>query len=297
MDRCHRVYRSRLEWVSGLGLNWVKTIQILLNVGKSKRWKVFFWREWSILLNTDHIFLFLTPSTDSKAGILVPLRRNWSDYFQFLCSFVSNWNFFSTRGSRCCDTTKWKWICTGVPNGFALVCSEWKSKSAKNKRSASSTKLTNKHRENQWQFVSWIILTWWNFWYCMLVLALQCSNLLMEYQLLNATRSKSVNKWIWASLTCLVLGGAGDVIPENLISQPIQLIRDQSTNSTDQRFIGAIILQDHQQYRSTAITDIADIGHQSFSKKIIFNFTYCNKYLQQVKIIGICLIIVITSLS
>ena len=61
-------------------------------------------------------------------------------------------------------------------NGFALVCqtgfavcSEWKSKSAKNKRSASSTKLTNKHRENQWQFVSWIILTWWNFWYCMLV--------------------------------------------------------------------------------------------------------------------------------
>ena len=26
-------------------------------------------------------------------------------------------------------------------------------------------------------------------------LALQCSNLLMEYQLLNATRSKSVNKW------------------------------------------------------------------------------------------------------
>ena len=116
MDRCHRVYRSRLEWVSGLGLNWVKTIQILLNVGKSKRWKVFFWREWSILLNTDHIFLFLTPSTDSKAGILVPLRRNWSDYFQFLCSFVSNWNFFSTRGSRCCDTTKWKWICTGVPN-------------------------------------------------------------------------------------------------------------------------------------------------------------------------------------
>ena len=38
------------------------------------------------------------------------------DYFQFLCSFVSNGNFFSTRGSRCCDTTKWKWICTGVPN-------------------------------------------------------------------------------------------------------------------------------------------------------------------------------------
>ena len=213
------------------------------------------------------------------------------DYFQFLCSRFKL-KLCSQQGGRGVVTRQsengFALVCQ---TGFALVCSEWKSKSAKNKRSASSTKLTNKHRENQWQFVSWIILTWWNFWYCMLVLALQCSNLLMEYQLLNATRSKSVNKWIWASLTCLVLGGAGDVIPENLISQPIQLIRDQSTNSTDQRFIGAIILQDHQQYRSTAITDIADIGHQSFYKKIIFNFTYCNKYLQQVKIIGKCLII------
>ena len=219
------------------------------------------------------------------------------DYFQFLCSRFKL-KLCSQQGGRGVVTRQsengFALVCQ---TGFALVCSEWKSKSAKNKRSASSTKLTNKHRENQWQFVSWIILTWWNFWYCMLVLALQCSNLLMEYQLLNATRSKSVNKWIWASLTCLVLGGAGDVIPENLISQPIQLIRDQSTNSTDQRFIGAIILQDHQQYRSTAITYIADIGHQSFYKKIIFNFTYCNKYLQQIKIIGKCLTIVITSLS
>ena len=271
MDRCHRVYRSRLEWVSGL--NWVKTIQILLNVGLRVR------DGKSSSDENDQYYWILTTFFCFSLHRLTPRQASWYHFGEIdriiFSSFVPLFQIetFSQQGGRGVVTRQ-------SENGFALVCqtgfavcSEWKSKSAKNKRSASSTKLTNKHRDNQWQFVSWIILTWWNFWYCMLVLALQCSNLLMEYQLLNATRSKSVNKWIWASLTCLVLGGAGDVIPENLISQPIQLIRDQSTNSTDQRFIGAIILQYHQQYRSTAITDIADIGHQSFYKKIILNFT------------------------
>ena len=40
---------------------------------------------------------------------------------------------FSTRGSRCCDTTKWKWICTGVPNRICSVFRMEKQKCQKQK--------------------------------------------------------------------------------------------------------------------------------------------------------------------
>ena len=45
-----------------------------------------------VLQNTDHIFLFLTPPTDPKAGILVPLGKNfgiifgsWEEFFWDYC--------------------------------------------------------------------------------------------------------------------------------------------------------------------------------------------------------------------
>ena len=37
-----------------------------------------------VLQNTDHIFLFLTPPTDPKAGILVPLGKNFGIIFGLL---------------------------------------------------------------------------------------------------------------------------------------------------------------------------------------------------------------------
>ena len=85
----------------------------------TKYWPEYFlleyWQEYFFYGNTDHIFLFLTPPTDSKAGILVPLGRNLLDYFhlELVGSLVlpSNWNFFSEG----CESQQ-------SENGFALVC-------------------------------------------------------------------------------------------------------------------------------------------------------------------------------
>ena len=117
----------------------------------TKYWPAYFLLN-SCLLNTDHIFLFLTPATDSKAGILVPLGRNFRIIFEFVPSRL----FLR----RVWVTTKWKRICADVSN---RICSALRIKKQKCQKTqgALSTKLTNKHREDQ--FVSWIILTCWNF--------------------------------------------------------------------------------------------------------------------------------------
>ena len=85
--------------------------------------ETFFFREYFCLdatfVNTDHIFLFLTPPTDSKAGILVPLGRNLSDYFHLkLLGFPLKWKLFLSEG--CESQQSEKGIAPKCPNGFAV---------------------------------------------------------------------------------------------------------------------------------------------------------------------------------
>ena len=122
-----------------------------------------------VLQNTDHIFLFLTPPTDPKAGILVPLGKNFGIIFGLLGrifwgllpgSRASNRNFFLRSATQ---QSKRGFVALCVRTYFQCVNNP-KRKSDKNQRCSRSWYKTNKHKErsSNWD-PSWIILTCWNF--------------------------------------------------------------------------------------------------------------------------------------
>ena len=122
-----------------------------------------------VLQNTDHIFLFLTPPTDPKAGILVPLGKNFGIIFGLLGrifwgllpgSRASNRNFSSeVRHSKVKED-----LLHSVSERISSALIIQKGKVTKIKGASRSWYKTNKHKErsSNWD-PSWIILTCWNF--------------------------------------------------------------------------------------------------------------------------------------
>ena len=123
------------------------------------------------LQNTDHIFLFLTPPTDPKAGILVPLGKNfgiifgsgsWEEFFGDYCQ--SRAPPIETFSSEVRHSKVKEDLLHSVSERISSALIIQKGKVTKIKGASRSWYKTNKHKErsSNWD-PSWIILTCWNF--------------------------------------------------------------------------------------------------------------------------------------
>ena len=122
-----------------------------------------------VLQNTDHIFLFLTPPTDPKAGILVPLGKNfgiifgsWEEFFWDYCQGRAP--PIETFSSEVRHSKVKEDLLHSVSERISSALIIQKGKVTKIKGASRSWYKTNEHKErsSNWDR-SWIILTCWNF--------------------------------------------------------------------------------------------------------------------------------------